>query len=469
MKEIIGFSSYPDFSGNSKALFEDMRKSQDKYELQWFCRDEQIAKKLNEKGIKAIWDKSNEFNEEFNKTKIIINTHDSYLDLKRENQIFICLWHGLGAKKIGTLVDSENEWIYKFSSKNDYVIATSELGRMIFSTIFNMQVERVKQFPQARYKWLFENKGKQNLEKVLNRDLNQFEKIIMYAPTFRKGIGKNDAEINKENFLNINQYNEKILTDYLEKNNYLLVIKPHPVEENKIKEVKSNNIVILKDEDMLREFVTINEILSGIDLMISDYSSIYIDFINLERPVIFFDTDLEEYENKRGIIFETCDFWWTAGPKVHTIDRLIQELQKLLNDSEYYKEERKEFNILVNGKKEKNNDQLIKFILNIKKHSMEMSAYQVPLLEKKIIQLKNENEDINNKNIALINENKEIKNQKEQLSNEIREIINRNEFLDGENNELKREYQKVRTELDKIIYSRSYKIMQKIRKIIKKY
>lgn len=264
----IGFSSYPDFSRNSKALYEDMSKEQDKYDLVWFCKDENVADRLNKKGIRAIWDKAENFEEEFNKVEIVVITHDDYLDLKNDNQIFINLWHGLGPKKGGHLIEGEDEWKYKFSTKNDYMIATSEFGRIIFSSEFNIPIFRVKQFPQARYKWLLESKGRKNLKKVINKDLEKYKKIIMYTPTFKSGLGREETKINKSNLLNLNLYDEGLLIKFLEENDILLVLKLHPSEENKIIEINSENIVILKDKRMLEEFITINEILNGIDLLI---------------------------------------------------------------------------------------------------------------------------------------------------------------------------------------------------------
>lgn len=424
MKKKIGFSSFPDFSGNSKALYQDISKDNNKYEFVWFCKNKIVANRLNEKGIKAIWDKSENFVEEFNKTDIIVITHDDYWELKRDNQIFINLWHGVGPKKGGNLIDGEEEWKYKFSTKNDYLISTSELGRIIFSSEFNIPLSRVKQFPQARYKWIFESNGRKNLEKVLKKDLKKYKKIIMYTPTFKNGLGREETKINKSNLLNLNIYDEEMLINYIEENDFLLVLKLHPSEENKIMKTNSENIVVLQDERMLEEFITINEILNGIDLLISDYSSIYVDYMNLERPVIFLDTDKDEYQKNRGIIFDSLDFWWVAGPKVHTIEKFIEETEKLFNDSLYYKKERTKFNKLVNGQDRKNNKKLINFINNIEK--------------------------------AYILENENI-----QLKNKIEELYENNKILE-------QDLKDTRKDLDIIKYSRSYKIISKIRKIIKK-
>ncbi|MBR0351176.1 MAG: CDP-glycerol glycerophosphotransferase family protein [Clostridia bacterium] len=452
MKERIGFASYPDFSGNSKALFEDMVKNNSNYELIWFCKDKKNAEKLNNIGINAICDKDEGFIEEFNKTKIIINTHDYYMDIKKDYQVFINLWHGLGPKKIGTLADIELDWIYKFSMKNDYLIANGELGRVIFPAIFNKPIEYVKQFSQPRYKWLFENKGKENLQKLLNIDVKKYNKILMYAPTFKKGIGREDSKFNENNILNLNEYDESVLNDYLEKNNILLLLKLHPVEESNLKVIDSNNIIKLSDEIMLDSFITINELLDGVDLLISDYSSIYIDYINLERPVLFLDTDKTEYEKNRGIIFDSLDFWWMAGPKVHDINSFVYEVDKLFNETSYYREERKTFNKLVNGTIDKTNEKLIDFINNIKSKDKKIeNNYGISLLEKKNDLL---SAKINDMQKLLDKYKNETVIKQEEINNYSKEL----EYV-------KKEYEIIYKELESIKYSRSYRIIQKLKKI----
>lgn len=456
MKKIIGFSSFPDFSGNSKALFEDLNKLKSEYELIWFCKEEKVAEKLNNKGIKAIWDKASNFESEFKKVQIMINTHDDYLSLKQDGQIFIDLWHGLGLKKGGFLLENELDWNYKFSTKNDYLIAPSELGRFIFSSIFNKSLYSVKQFPQARYKWLFESDGKSNLEKVLKKDLKKFSKIIMYAPTFKQGLGRQETHVNKNNLLNLDDYDEDVLIQFLQKNNYLLVLKPHPSEENNLKQLNTDNVIILKDKDMLEEFITINEILNGIDLLISDYSSIYIDFINLERPVLFLDTDKEEYLKNRGVLFDSIDFWWSCGPRLHNVNTLIEQINKLFNNASYYKKERQQFNELINGSEEKTNEKLIEFI-----SKLDSVGFKMEISEKyKIL-----NKELNIENKILM---ENMQNKMNKTNEEMSKLKHENLVLKDENEFLKKEYEKLRIDMDKIIYSRSYKILNKLKGIIKR-
>lgn len=91
----IGFSSFPDYSGNSKALYEALLlKDLPQFELVWFVKNEEMKEKLLQIGIKAICDKDENFEEEFYKSKILFITHDDYIKIKRRksNICWLMAW-----------------------------------------------------------------------------------------------------------------------------------------------------------------------------------------------------------------------------------------------------------------------------------------------------------------------------------------------------------------------------------------
>ena len=103
------------------------------------------------------------------------------------------------------------------------------------------------------------------------------------------------------------------------------------------------------------------EILAGFDGVITDYSSIYIDYLLTEKPLLFLPYDLEEYEQKRGMNFRYMDV--TPGPKPVTMDGFMKELFKLLTDTSYYKEERHKGNLFFNQINEPCSDKICKIIM----------------------------------------------------------------------------------------------------------
>lgn len=366
----IGFASNPVYSGNAKALYEQLQKRKlEDYELIWFVKDEKQKEMLLNLNIKVISEKDDEFEEIFRKTEFMFITHDQYIDKKQENQTFISLYHGVGPKKSGYALEDcyERKFADKYGKLLDYICVPSEFAKMLFSYIFNIDNNKIIVAPYQRNRYIFESNGKKNIEKIIDISIKNYKKIIMYTPTFRKGIGKEEGDINRNNILGLKPYYEENLNEFLEKNNYLLVVKLHPSEEALIDEnIIGKNVVILKDECMQKNNITINEILNGVDCLITDYSSIYTDYLLLEKPVIFIDTDLEKYSKKRGIYFNSEEFWY-PGPIVNNIENFTKEIEKLLEEDDYYINERKKYNNLINGNENKDFNKFIdEFVLKLK-------------------------------------------------------------------------------------------------------
>lgn len=295
------------------------------------------------------------------------------MNKKRRNQIFISLWHGFGPKRTGLLTkgrylyEYESVFARKYADVIDYILVQSEFAQIIFNSRYECGVDKLIKYPYPRNEYLIKSDGKRNLKEILNLDVYKYKKIIMYAPTFRKGLGRKEGKLSDDNLLNLRKYNEKELNKYLEENNYLLLLQLHPSEESILPEEKmGNNIKILSSKKMNEKNITINELMNSIDLMITDYSSIYMDYLLLNRPLVFLNTDYKSFKEDRGILFENEDFWF-PGPKVDTLENLETEINVFMNNSNYYKEERRKFSEIINGKNNNNYDSILNdFILKLK-------------------------------------------------------------------------------------------------------
>lgn len=103
------------------------------------------------------------------------------------------------------------------------------------------------------------------------------------------------------------------------------------------------------------------DVLSNFDLLITDYSSIYFDFLILEKPVLFLPYDLILYEKSVGLNFEYNAI--TPGPKPKKQSEFIKEIYKLLNDNSYYLKERKFTNKYFNQTVKGSSQKIYSFIL----------------------------------------------------------------------------------------------------------
>lgn len=194
-----------------------------------------------------------------------------------------------------------------------------------------------------RNDFLFKSNGKRVLEKVIGEKLNN-KKIIFYLPTFREGYkNRIEGEQLSYNIFRFSGFSWSIFQKFLNMNSIKFVLKIHPNEVMLLSRLVgriSPEIVLLTEELLERKSVDLYEFLNAADVLITDYSSVYFDYLLLDRPIVFIPIDLEIYRKKRGLLLEPYDFW-TPGPKVYTYEELEKEIITSLNNGNYYREQRK--------------------------------------------------------------------------------------------------------------------------------
>ena len=431
MKKLnITFCSYPDFASNAKPLYEYMKnRYEDSMNYTWIVYNEETVTLLKEKGINAILIGTDEFWKYVPKTDVFFTTQGNLDRDKTDKSIYVELWHGIGPKPTGFSGDHPSELDvtgYNHMRKIfDYVIVPNDFWKIVFSAKLYVQCNRIKSLGMPIFDYFENSKGKDNIEKILKINTKKYKKLIIYMPTFKQGFNHNDVEnININNIFNFNSYDESKLDEYLKKNNYLLCVKRHVGEVNKFKEYETDNIKNINEDMLIKNNLSVNEILNGFDMLITDYSSIGTEFLYFNRPLLYAVNDENEYLKNRGILFSNFDFW-TIGPKVKNIDDLIKETDKLLKDDNYYSEERERAKKLFISENKNNCKNICDFLFEGNKISKNVKHYKDPekMLEKEVETL-----------------NYKLKNTEEQLL-----------------------YKK--SELNNIVNSKGWKFLEKIRKI----
>lgn len=263
---------------------------------------------------------------------------------------FICnidVGHGEVAFKACGLMDKKDKnfaYTPEEFERIDKVCATSKMSTIIKSAFSAIPEDKYEITGNPRTDTLCFSDGRKNLEQLLNMDIHD-KKIIFNMPTFHthenSGVVNGSKELNDS--IKIKDFNYDEFDKFLGENNLLCISKVHHAEERtvtkKTRDRKLENMIFISNEDLDSNGLDLYEILNGADLLLTDYSSVYGDFLFMDKPTLFIDTDLEEYRNERGIMLEPYDFW-AAGPKVQREESLKEEILKCLNDENYYKKER---------------------------------------------------------------------------------------------------------------------------------
>ncbi|MEM8201763.1 CDP-glycerol glycerophosphotransferase family protein, partial [Morganella morganii] len=106
----------------------------------------------------------------------------------------------------------------------------------------------------------------------------------------------------------------------------------------------------------------IMDVMPHFDLLITDYSSIYFDFLLLNKPIIFLPYDIETYQSQVGLNFDYN--FSTPGPKPKTQNEFIHEIHQSLTNNEYFLEKRELINNYFNQVKYGSSKLIYDYIVN---------------------------------------------------------------------------------------------------------
>jgi CDP-glycerol glycerophosphotransferase (TagB/SpsB family) len=244
------------------------------------------------------------------------------------------LWHGIPLKKINldnrfdrvrnpkTKWESMKYYLRRLSDEkpSHYVLTTSEYLKLIFSSAFGTKKVLCLGYPRNDIltmniiENILNNKENFYLKKIKQRKKElKGAKVTLYMPTFRES----EAE-----FFDI--FDKSSFQDVLIKENIVFCIKPHPksIVKHKYKSLENDYILILDAE--LDPYVYLNQT----DILITDYSSIYFDYLLLNKPIVFFCYDLEKYLScSREMYFNYNEY--TPGIKVHSFKEILEVLKNI--------------------------------------------------------------------------------------------------------------------------------------------
>lgn len=254
----------------------------------------------------------------------------------------IQLWHGFPLKCMGAMdvgIDADRrEQLRKNWDKYDYIISYGLNYTTFICACFGTIYTRFLTLGMPRNDLLYCTDGRKNIEDKF--PASKGKKIIFYMPTFREISGRVNG--NNEGYIFYwSNFDNNIFDKFCRKNNLYFIFKLHPSDSSSVRKwcCESENIGLLTDE-LLGEQSTY-EFLNGTDALLTDYSSVYFDYLLLDKPIIFTNRDEEDYIKNRGVILEPLDFW-RPGPVVNTMEDLEKELLNISNNVDGYKEKRKE-------------------------------------------------------------------------------------------------------------------------------
>ncbi|MBQ8665513.1 MAG: CDP-glycerol glycerophosphotransferase family protein [Lachnospiraceae bacterium] len=348
LEDIIIFRSGPmadtyipgmDYDDNARALFEYALSAgfDKKYKLVWIVKDpSEWADKFSthENVLFLSWEdadsddvaKRDNFFHYLCLAKYLFMTDSYGFALgSRPDQVRVMLWHGCGFKT--RLGFKPNEHNY------EYMTVTGDEYARTYAKVFGLREDQmlVTGYPKVDYIFHPDN----DWQKKLN--VKPADRYVFWLPTFRNtnkpGLERHDHTKPKgETGLPVVASLEEMrsINNLLRKKDAVMIIKLHPFQDrNMICDMSEfSNIQLIENESLLQADIQINQILGYADALLSDYSSVSVDYLVLDRPVGFTLDDVESYERERGF------FWPDVKP--HLPGKEIygfEELYAFISDS----------------------------------------------------------------------------------------------------------------------------------------
>lgn len=233
----------------------------------------------------------------------------------------------------------------------DMILATSDYFQQIMASAFRVPDTNVKVLGYPRNDVLFDGNHRSGyMEKLKER--YSCKNILAYLPTYR--VRGSDDRGKAFEFFSKYGFDREEMETFLKKTDSILLIKLHYVDQEtmKNKHLSLGSRIVYADEN---EVSDINDVLQYIDVLITDYSGVYFDYLLLNRPVIFAAFDCEEYAKEQGL-YDDYEFY-IAGPIAKNWAEVIRHAKDaLINPGKFEDlriEKNKIFNKYCDGKSSK--------------------------------------------------------------------------------------------------------------------
>ncbi|RSD25218.1 CDP-glycerol glycerophosphotransferase family protein [Mesobacillus subterraneus] len=337
-KKLVVFESYlgKQYSCNPRAIYEHLQTHSPGYKVYWSV-DPRSMETFESKGLNTV--KRFSIKWLFIMARARYWVSNSRLPLwipKPKHTLYLQTWHGTPLKRLaadmeevhmpGTDSEQYKTNFLSESARWDFLISPNRYSTDIFRRAFEFNKEVIESgYP--RNDILYKEDSSQRISELKRKlGIPEDKNIILYAPTWR------DNE-----FYSVGKYkfNLKLDLELMQQelgNEYVVLLRMHYLISENLDLSSYNGFAY-----NMSSYEDIRELYLLADLLITDYSSVFFDYANLKKPMIFYVYDIESYRDQlRGFYF---DFEKEApGPLVKSTKGIIEEIKKIESGEFLYKE-----------------------------------------------------------------------------------------------------------------------------------
>ena len=355
VQNMVSYTSIPDYSDNAFYQYLHLLRTRKSLVHVWIVRDKRVHQRIeaqfavllsgvardlpiaadhrliiaNKFSFRGYW--------LYLRSVVVYHTHGSYAwcrtAIRRE---IVCLWHGMPIKCIGRQNTREPNAVITYGSRH---IATSDFYRPVIADSFGCVESQVAVSSLPRCDALhYADVPIHSREQVRNHlSVGPGEYLLLWLPTYRKQTESADSLLNDaRTFLDDLDPSQ---VEYLQQQALMhrckIVVKLHPLDAaNFIPDPQiADGLPVIKSDDWQRSGMQLYDLLAASDALISDVSSVVIDFMTLGRPIGIFGFDASQYP--RDLVLPIEEFRRSACVIFLDTQTAIQDLFRRLQQDRH--------------------------------------------------------------------------------------------------------------------------------------
>lgn len=336
-ENVILFETFmaKNYSDSPKYIYEYIAQNHPEYECVWAIND---GAKIPY-GAKTVKRFSFQYAYYLAVSKyLVFNVRPPLWYRKREEQVFLETWHGTPLKRL--VFDQEEvtsaspkykQQFYRQRKDWDFLVSANPFSTKTFRSCFLYEGEMLEYgYPRNDILyWPNKDEIAQQLKEKLG--IPKDKKTILYAPTWRDDQHYGSGQYKFELALDLKLMKERLQDDYV------VLLRTHHYISDHIDVSGLGDFVI-----NLSSYDDISEIYLISDICITDYSSVFFDYANLKRPILFYTYDFDKYKNQlRGFYIDMNTE--VPGPLLYTSEQVVQAIEDIDEITKEYKERYDQF------------------------------------------------------------------------------------------------------------------------------
>ena len=361
------FYSSEDYSDNPRALFDYLIKNNynEKYNIVWLVRDYRKYKHINIPNVQfvplvhphlGIYTYKARY--AALSSKYLFYSHSlNWSNPVRMNQVFVDLWHGCGYK--GQKKGIERKLFF------DYCFVPSEAFVPAKMNFFSCPRRKLLPLGYPRYDW-FKTDDSFAAEFIsLMLASHSADKFVVWMPTFRQSTSTSlgEGEITEGTGLPIiaDEDSLKRLDELCSELGVVLLLKRHFLQlEYGFANKDYENIIFVGKEDLDANDINLYELLAHSDALITDYSSVAVDYLLLDKPIGFMLDDYEKYEYERGWSFDD-PLSYMPGHHLYSFADVERYLRDVANGHDDYQDQRREVRAALHNECDSYSERIVRY------------------------------------------------------------------------------------------------------------